>query len=92
MPADQIDGMRQSPTWPVFEAIAPTLAYDHATILGNDAAVPRDLAARVTVPTLGMDATRRRRTPGPGAARPGRGSGPRAGRPAGQPRREREDV
>jgi pimeloyl-ACP methyl ester carboxylesterase len=52
MPADQIAGLRQTPTWPAFEAIAPTLAYDHAAILGADAAVPLDLAARVTVPTL----------------------------------------
>jgi pimeloyl-ACP methyl ester carboxylesterase len=54
MPADQIDGLRQSPTWPAFEAIAPRLAYDHAAILGADAAVPVDLAARVTVPALVM--------------------------------------
>lgn len=54
MPVDQIDGMRQTPTWRIFEAIAPTLAYDHAAILGEDAAVPVDLAARVTVPTLVM--------------------------------------
>src|SRR5207253_7648977 len=33
MPADQIEAMRQSPTWPQFEAIAPTLAYDHTAIL-----------------------------------------------------------
>jgi len=54
MPADQIDRMRQTPTWPMFEAIAPTLAYDHAAILGDDAAVPADLAARVNVPALVM--------------------------------------
>src|SRR5437763_8808471 len=29
MPAEQIEAMRQAPTWPQFEAIAPTLAYDH---------------------------------------------------------------
>jgi pimeloyl-ACP methyl ester carboxylesterase len=54
MPADQIEGMRQSPIWPQFEAIAPTLSYDHAAILGKDDTVPVDLAARVTVPTLVM--------------------------------------
>jgi pimeloyl-ACP methyl ester carboxylesterase len=46
--------MGQSPIWPAFEAIAPTLAYDHAAIVGETAAVPVDLAARVTVPTLVM--------------------------------------
>jgi len=54
MPADQIDRMRQMPTWPMFEVIAPTLAYDHAAILGDDAAVPAGLAARVNVPALVM--------------------------------------
>jgi pimeloyl-ACP methyl ester carboxylesterase len=34
------------------EAIAPTLAYDHAAILGKDASVPTGQAARVAVPTL----------------------------------------
>src|SRR2546425_38336 len=36
-PADQIEAMRHSPAWPMFEAIAPTLAYDHSAILGEDA-------------------------------------------------------
>jgi pimeloyl-ACP methyl ester carboxylesterase len=54
MPDDRIDGMRQAPIWPQFEALAPTLAYDHAAILGETNAVPVDLAARVTVPTLVM--------------------------------------
>ena len=33
-PAEQIAGMRRSPFWSSFEAIAPTLAYDHAQIIG----------------------------------------------------------
>ena len=36
MPADQIEAMRHAPTWPMLEAIAPTLAYDHTAILGED--------------------------------------------------------
>jgi len=52
MPADQIDRMRQTPTWPMFEAIAPTLAYDHTAIMGVDGAVPRARMAQVRVPTL----------------------------------------
>jgi pimeloyl-ACP methyl ester carboxylesterase len=54
-PADQVEGMRQAPVWPVFEAIAPTLAYDHIAILGEEAAVPTQRAAQVAVPTLVMD-------------------------------------
>lgn len=54
-PADQVEGMRQDPVWPIFEAVAPTLAYDHIAILGEEAAVPTQRAARVAVPTLVMD-------------------------------------
>jgi pimeloyl-ACP methyl ester carboxylesterase len=54
MPAGQVDGMRQSPGWPSMEAIAPTLAYDHAGIMGSDGSVPAERAARVAVPTLVM--------------------------------------
>jgi hypothetical protein len=54
MPDSQIAEMRQSSLWPQVEAIAPTLDYDHAAILGETAGVPVDLAAQVTVPTLVM--------------------------------------
>ena len=54
MPADQIEGMRQAPFWPSLEAIGPTLAYDHAALLGADRSVPTARVARVTVPTLVM--------------------------------------
>ncbi len=54
MPADQAQGMSQSPIWPMFEAVAPTLAYD-AAALGDEADVPVEHAAQVTVPTLVMD-------------------------------------
>ena len=54
MPANQVPGMRASPIWPVFEAVAPTLAYD-AAVLGEEAAVPVERAARVAVPALVMD-------------------------------------
>ncbi|HEX6497801.1 MAG TPA: alpha/beta hydrolase [Micromonosporaceae bacterium] len=50
MPAETVAGMRGSPAWPVFEAIAPTLAYDDALL--GDGSVPRDRTAKVTVPTL----------------------------------------
>jgi pimeloyl-ACP methyl ester carboxylesterase len=52
MPDAQIDGMRQTPFWPAAEAIAPTLAYDHADVIGADCRVPTRLAARAEVPAL----------------------------------------
>ncbi|MEV4624391.1 alpha/beta hydrolase [Asanoa sp. NPDC049573] len=50
MPPQAVAGMRTQPFWPVFEAVAPTLAYDNAVM--GDSAVPRDAAATITVPTL----------------------------------------
>jgi len=53
MPAAQIEGMRHAPFWAAMEAIAPTLAYDHAGVMG-DQTIPTEHAARVHVPTLVM--------------------------------------
>lgn len=53
-PPEMIEGMKQSPAWPVFESVAPTLAYD-ADALGADRSVPVDRVAHVRVPTLVMD-------------------------------------
>ena len=52
VPDGQIEGMRQMPFWPGLEGIAPTLAYDHAGVLGKDCTVPTERAARVLVPAL----------------------------------------
>ncbi len=54
LPADQIDGMRQAPMWPMLEAIAPTLAYDAAAV-GEDRTPPVGRAARLSMPVLVMD-------------------------------------
>ncbi|KJS55632.1 hydrolase [Streptomyces rubellomurinus subsp. indigoferus] len=56
LPRPMLDGMRNSPVWPAFEAVAPTLAYD-AAALGEQAgaAVPVELLAGVAVPTLVLD-------------------------------------
>jgi pimeloyl-ACP methyl ester carboxylesterase len=51
-PAEQVDGMRHAPFWPGMEAVGPTLAYDHAAIMGEPWSVPAELAARVSVPAL----------------------------------------
>ncbi len=51
-PDDQIESMRQAPFWASMEAVAPTLAYDHAAIIGERWTAPTDLAARVSVPAL----------------------------------------
>jgi pimeloyl-ACP methyl ester carboxylesterase len=51
-PAEAVAGMRQTPIWPLFEAVAPTLAYDDA--LMGDGAVPAQRLASIAVPTLVM--------------------------------------
>lgn len=48
-----IAGMRQSPVWPLFEAVAPTLAYDAADM--GDSTVPTERAGALAIPTLVMD-------------------------------------
>jgi pimeloyl-ACP methyl ester carboxylesterase len=53
-PADQMEEMRQYPMWPMWEAIAPTIAYD-AAVVGADASVPTERAASIAVPALIMD-------------------------------------
>ncbi len=52
-PTEMVAGMRHMPMWSLFEAVAPTLAYDNA-IMG-DTSVPVELLAPVTTPTLVMD-------------------------------------
>ena len=47
-----VAGVRQSPVWPVFEAVAPTLPYDAAAL--GDSSVPTERAASITIPTLVM--------------------------------------
>jgi pimeloyl-ACP methyl ester carboxylesterase len=54
MPAEAVDGMRQAPMWPMFEAVAPTLAND-AACLGDGFPVPTARVVGVTVPTLVMN-------------------------------------
>ena len=53
-PDEQIAGMRQAPFWVGLEAVAPTLAYDHAGLLGPDRAVPVRRLATVTVAALAV--------------------------------------
>jgi pimeloyl-ACP methyl ester carboxylesterase len=55
VPDSEIAGMRRAPMWPAMEALAPTLAYDHAHILGRDGSSPTARAAQVTVPALVMN-------------------------------------
>ena len=49
VPAEMIDGMRQSEYWPVGERMAPTLAYDGA-VMGDSAVPDRFAADRVSHP------------------------------------------
>lgn len=55
-PVAQIEGMRHAPFWAGMEAIAPTLAYDHAGVMA-DGTIPMERAARVHIPTLVMSGT-----------------------------------
>lgn len=54
MSSEQVDKMHQHPLWPLWEAVAPTLAYD-ATVMGEDSSVPLKKAASVIMPALIMD-------------------------------------
>ena len=54
-PAEQIEGMRGAPFWRGIEDVAPTLAYDHAGLMGTDRSVPAQRASKVAVPTLVMN-------------------------------------
>ncbi len=53
-PPEMIAGMRQSPAWPMLEAVAPTLEYD-AAAMGKDRTAPIERAACVTAQTLVMN-------------------------------------
>ncbi len=55
-PTEMVEGMRNSPMWPMFESVAPTLAYDAAAI-GDDRSVPVKRAADVVAPSLVMNGT-----------------------------------
>jgi len=54
MPQEMIGQMRRGPGWPELEALAHTLAYDSRVMgdVSGGGAVPTDIAARVTAPTL----------------------------------------
>lgn len=51
-PPEAISGMKQSPIWTSFEAVAPTLAYDGAAL--GDLTVPVHEAAKLTIPVLAL--------------------------------------
>jgi pimeloyl-ACP methyl ester carboxylesterase len=53
MPAEAVSAMQQTPVWPHFESVAPTLAYDNAVM--GDGFIPYDSFASVTTPTLVID-------------------------------------
>ncbi|HEX6035831.1 MAG TPA: alpha/beta hydrolase [Anaerolineales bacterium] len=52
--SEDVKGMRRHPMWPLWEAVGLTLAYD-AAALGEEADVPAEQAARVTMPALVMN-------------------------------------
>jgi pimeloyl-ACP methyl ester carboxylesterase len=56
-PVEQIDSMRKQDFWQAMAALGPTLAYDHTAILGEEAVVPADRAAGLSVSALVMFGT-----------------------------------
>ncbi|MFD8600392.1 alpha/beta fold hydrolase [Kitasatospora sp. NPDC059646] len=55
-PEAMVDGMRQSPVWPVLESVAPTLVTDAEALDGAEGApVPVGRLAALTVPVLVLD-------------------------------------
>ena len=54
VPEEHLAEMHQYPMWPLWEGVAPTMAYD-AAALGEEAAVPRQKATQIAVPTLVMN-------------------------------------
>ncbi|HEU5098996.1 MAG TPA: alpha/beta fold hydrolase [Roseiflexaceae bacterium] len=52
--SEQIAELRQYPMWPLWEGVAPTIAYDDA-VVGDDASVPIARAARLAMPALIID-------------------------------------
>ena len=52
-PPEAVAGMRHAPVWPMFESVAPTLAYDDAIM--RDGSIPADLMTSVKVPALVID-------------------------------------
>jgi pimeloyl-ACP methyl ester carboxylesterase len=54
VPPEQLEEMHQYPMWPMWEGIAPSIAYD-ADALGEEAAVPAEKAAGLSTPTLVMN-------------------------------------
>lgn len=53
-PDDAVNGMRNSPMWPMFEAVAPTLEAD-AAAMGDNRTAPLDRAAKVDAKSIVMD-------------------------------------
>jgi pimeloyl-ACP methyl ester carboxylesterase len=54
LPPEDVEGMREHPMWPMWEAVAPTIAYEVA-VVGEDASVPTERAANLAVPALIME-------------------------------------
>lgn len=56
MPEEELTGMRHSPVWPMFTAVAKSLTYDNAVMgYAEGGAVPAALLATITVPVLALD-------------------------------------
>lgn len=54
VPPEQLAEMRHYPMWGMWEAVAPTLAYE-GEVMGEDASLPTERAATLPIPTLVMN-------------------------------------
>jgi pimeloyl-ACP methyl ester carboxylesterase len=52
---EDVEGIRQTPMWTLWESIGHTLEYDHIAALGEESAIPTERAACVSMPALVMD-------------------------------------
>ena len=57
IPDTQISSIRNGPYWKILESVAPTLAYDHEFILGEDMSVPKERVKQLNIPALIMSGT-----------------------------------
>jgi pimeloyl-ACP methyl ester carboxylesterase len=53
LPAEMIEGMKQSPEWRLMEAVAHTLAYDNEVM--GDGSLPTEIAKKVPILSLVLD-------------------------------------
>jgi hypothetical protein len=54
MPAEMVDGMKDTPMWEPMLSLTYTVRYDGLCLGGDDQSIPEDIFARVTIPFLSV--------------------------------------